>query len=227
MKTNFIFLFFILILVNGVIATGFSPTKLVYELKENEEGCKTVTVNSESEKITVLDKWAENKDMEWKVSLFEEESSYHGISIDYQEELISEDKVEVCLEGSKSGEHHGVLLLREEQEGNSVVQMGVWLKATIEGKEVVESNPSSGSSGGGSSGGSSYTEVEEESKEEVKVEEKQVVENIQESIDENINEEENKITGKVVKENKTNFAWFAIPVALVILTVIIILIKKK
>ena len=74
-----------------------------------------ITINSESETIAVSDKWAENKDIEWKVSLFNESASYHNIDISYDELLENESQVEVCLSGENLGEYHGVLLLTEEQ----------------------------------------------------------------------------------------------------------------
>src|SRR3989344_2627840 len=134
---NFLFFIFLFIItINGVTATGFSPTSLIFDLKPNEKSCQTITISSNSSEISVSDKWAENKDIDWSVGLFESSASSHGISINYDPELsINEREVEVCLSGSNLGEYHGVILLNEKQEGKSVIRMGVWLKATISNQE--------------------------------------------------------------------------------------------
>jgi len=136
-----------------VSASGFSPSSLIFNLTLNEKSCQTITINSNSDTISVSDKWAVDKDIEWKVSLFNSSADSHSITISYPSEIsLPENKVEVCLSGSKVGEYHGVMLLREEQQGNSVVQMGVWLKVTITEKQ--SSPPAADNSGtGGSSGG--------------------------------------------------------------------------
>lgn len=110
-----------------------------------------ITLSSDSELIKVSDKWVENKDIEWKVSLFDKNASYHGISLSYPSTLsINEREVQVCLSGANSGEFHGVILMREEQVGNSVVQMGVWLKANItEPQTIIQPSTPSNSGGGG------------------------------------------------------------------------------
>ena len=160
MRKIFIILLF-LFMLSGVVATGFSPSSLVFELEQNEEGCGTITTSSDSSKISVSDLWAENEDIEWKVSNFESSAVEHGISIDYDDELlVDEREVEVCVSGNEVGEFHGVILLKEEQEGSSIVQMGIWIKLTVvypEEEEIPEqidnNNGGGSSSGGGSSGG--------------------------------------------------------------------------
>jgi len=94
-----------------------------------------ITINSESETIAISDRWQRIKDVEWKVSLFNNSADSHGISINYPSQITNEEnQVEVCLSGSKTGRISRSLLLREEQQGNSIVQMGVWLKAIISEK---------------------------------------------------------------------------------------------
>jgi len=142
--------------VSIVSASGFSPSSLIFNLTLNEKSCQTITINSNSDTISVSDKWAVDKDIEWKVSLFNSSADSHSITISYPSEIsLPENKVEVCLSGSKVGEYHGVMLLREEQQGNSVVQMGVWLKVTITEKQSSPPSPpaADNSGGGGSSGG--------------------------------------------------------------------------
>ena len=138
------------------MASGFSPSSLTFSLETSEEECQVITVTSDSPKITVSDGWAKNKDDEWSINGFQTDASAHGISIDYDNELgVSERQVEVCLSGDNVGEYHGVLVLEEEQEGSSIIQMGVWLKVLITApKEVTASSSSSGGAGGGAGGGS-------------------------------------------------------------------------
>ncbi|MEK6875539.1 MAG: hypothetical protein AABX30_02555 [Nanoarchaeota archaeon] len=152
-KTKLIIsLLLVLFLTNSVMAVSFSPSSLTYNLKLNQQECKTITLGSDSETITISDSWAENKDVEWKVSLFDKTASEHGISINYPEELsLDEREVEVCLSGANLGEYHGVLLMKEEQQGNSIIQMGVWLKV------IISNEPASSGSPGGSSSSSKTT----------------------------------------------------------------------
>jgi hypothetical protein len=152
MKIKFLFLLFItltLFALNAIQAVGFSPSSLTFDLGKNQEGCKMITIDSDSEKITVSDSWAENESVEWKVSSFNTSSSQHGISVNYDNELsIDERGVEVCLSGSKLGEYHGVWLFKEEQQGSSIVQFGVWLKVLINEQPVAASSSSGGGGGG-------------------------------------------------------------------------------
>jgi len=161
---RFLFIIFIIVLIstNLVCAVGFSPSSLVFELEQGEEACKVITLNSDSEIIIVSDGWVENESFEWKINNCNQSADYHGLSIDYDNELsVDEREVNVCLSGENVGEYRGVMLLREEQQGNSVVQIGIWLKATIiepEPEVVVEPTPAPvptpSSSGGGGGGGS-------------------------------------------------------------------------
>jgi len=126
----------LLFIISFVSASGFSPTSLIYELGVGERQCQTVSVTSDSEVITLTEAWAENKDIEWKVSNFDRPSVDHEIVLEYPLELsVNERQAEVCLTGNKVGEFHGVLLLKEQQEGNSIIQMGIWLKAIISDKQ--------------------------------------------------------------------------------------------
>lgn len=147
-------------LISTVSATGFSPTSLIYNNYVGEEKCLSVTIDSTSETISVNDFWAADTEIEWKVSNFNTTSGSHGISIDYPSSLsLDQRQFDVCLSGDRLGEYHGVLLLKEEQEGNSIIQMGIWIKATITEKPAepeqttTSSGSSSSSSGGGGGGG--------------------------------------------------------------------------
>jgi len=213
MKFYFLFFLFLLITLNGVLATGFSPGSLIFELEQNQEECKTITIMSESDSIEVNDIWAENKDVEWKVSLFEKDSNYHNIDINYNNQLVIEERsVDVCLSGSEIGEYHGVILLKQEQEGNSVVQMGVWLKVTISEKqqtplEEPTITTTNENSGGGSGGGNIIEELieDEENSEEIIDESKEEV-IIEEEIEEGINDKTSaKITGASIGFGEGNW----------------------
>ena len=145
-------------MLNGVMAAGFSPSSLIFDVEQDQDECQVITITSESETVVVSDSWAADSSDEWKVSSFETDASEHGIDISYDDLLEGEDSVEVCLSGSELGEYHGVILLREEQQGNSVVQMGVWLKVTIS-EPAPEPEPISGPT---SSGGSSQTSSDDD-----------------------------------------------------------------
>jgi hypothetical protein len=115
-------------------AVSYSPSSLIFSLNKGEEQCKMITIDSESEKITLSDKWAENKDVEWNVNLFNNESD-SSIHLTYPKVLEkNEREAKICIKGTKTGEYHGVLLLKEEQKGNSVIQVGIWIKAIIDEK---------------------------------------------------------------------------------------------
>jgi hypothetical protein len=153
----FIFIILILVSMSFVHAVGFSPASLTYSLDVGEEQCQTVRLTSDSETITVEDKWKENTEIEWDIKLFTASVEDLGLLINYDSELtVDEREVEVCLSGSRIGEYQGVLLLTEEAVGNSIIQMGVWLRVNIGQQQKSNLPPSSGggSSGGGGGGGS-------------------------------------------------------------------------
>ncbi len=161
MKLIFIFLLLILS-IQIATAVGFSPSSLTFELETNKEECKMITINSESETINVSDKWASSSDIEWKSSLFKEQASTHSISINYPAEITEDEReVEVCLSGEKAGEYHGIIVLEQEKEGNSIIQLGVWILAIItEPQQSSNNNQNSNnpsSSGGGSSSSSTIS----------------------------------------------------------------------
>ena len=180
-----------IILPSFVGAVGFSPSSLVFNLNPGERECKNITINSESETITAEDRWAENKDIEWKVSNFDTSGSSHGISISYPNQLsLDEREVEVCLSGSNLGEYRGVLLLKEEQQGNSIIQMGIWLKVII-GTLSQSSSTSSSTSTGSST--ASENKVATGNLQQLSAE--------NENVDLNPEAESNKITGGAVGSN--------------------------
>jgi hypothetical protein len=120
-----------------ITAIGFSPENLVYNSSIGQKQCQIVTINSDSKNIIVSDKWAENKDTPWNPNLFNVSASDNELSISYDKKLSINDRtIEVCISGKKAGEYHGILLIKEEQVGNSVVQAGIWIKAVIsDGKD--------------------------------------------------------------------------------------------
>jgi len=211
MKLYFLFLIFVIGSMNIVMAVGFSPSSLTFKLEPNQEGCKMITIDSESEIMTVSNSWAENKNVEWKVSLFGTEADSHGISIDYPSELsLDERNVEVCLSGSDIGEYHGVLLIKEEQQGNSIIQMGVWLKVVISEKQENQQEASSSSSSSSSSGGGGGSPVIKNSTNNTTKEIAGLSTGINEENQENYTSDEetkesyiSRITGGVIGTNKT------------------------
>ena len=149
MKPIFLFLFlFGVFLISIVGAVSFSPSYLVFNLDQNQQECQTITLGSDSSTITVLDKWANESVKDWNVNLFNDSADEYKLSIDYPKRLsFNEKTVKVCLMGVKAGEYHGIVLLREEQKGNSVVQMGVWIKAVISNEKVASKSGSSNITG--------------------------------------------------------------------------------
>lgn len=173
MKPYLVFLFLILS-IPVVVGTGFSPSSLVYNLGQNEEECQKVSLKDVSEEIEVINVWAENTDVEWKVGNFDTDASEHGLTVTYSmDETEDGKKIDVCLSGSQSGEYHGAIVFRQEQEGTSIVQLAVWLKAIIEKSQEQTPQLSSGggSSGGGGSGGTVTPVVKETEKENAEFEE--------------------------------------------------------
>jgi len=157
MKT-FLFFLFIIFFTAGAMASGFSPSSLTFNLEQNQESCQTIHLDSNSETITAKDVWAENKDVQWDSRLFDTNAEEHGITISYANNIpIDERDIEVCISGENEGEYHGDIIFEEEQEGNSIIQMGIWLKVFISGDNQATSGGSNGgqSSGSSSSGSSS------------------------------------------------------------------------
>jgi len=131
-KAIILTIIFSIFLIGGVSASGFSPSSLTFNLVPNQEQCQTITITSTSGSITVSDIWAKNKDIEWKFDLFTDSASSHSLSLNYPSSLsLNERTINVCLSGSNIGEYHGIMLIKEAQEGNSIIQMGIWLKVII------------------------------------------------------------------------------------------------
>ena len=136
----FIFLFLIINL-NSVIAISFSPGDLIYEINAGEKECKIIIINSASPTITISNRWAENKSQQRIAGLYNKTSNYHGLSLDYPKEIKSKDKqFEVCISGKYSGEFYGIIIIQEEQVGNTIMQGGVWLKVIIKGDNYKPEN---------------------------------------------------------------------------------------
>jgi len=134
-------IFLALLLLNFISAAGFSPSSFKFNLNPDEKQCGTISLISDSDNITISDKWAINSSVDWRVNLFNEDSSYHGLTLTYPKEINKDQrKVEVCISGKYSGEYHGVILLREQQQGNSIIQMGVWMKIIISGNNAETTN---------------------------------------------------------------------------------------
>lgn len=150
MKPLFYFLFLVFF-ISAASAAGFSPSSLTFNLKQNEEQCQIVTLTEVTDDIDVLNVWAENKDVEWKINNFQTDATSLNLDLTYSVEDNDNGKiVEVCLKGSQQGEYHGAIIFKQQQQGNSVVQLAVWIKAIIENQQ-----PNSQSNSGNSNSGSS------------------------------------------------------------------------
>ena len=239
----FIFLF-ILVSTNIVTSVGFSPINLDFEVEQNQEACKVITIESDSEIIKVSDKWAENKDIEWKVSNFDQTADYHGLTIYHPSELTAEERqVNVCLSGNQLGEYHGVVLMQEEQEGNSIVQMGVWIKAIIIEPPILPTYPGDesgddggsaggGSSGGGGGGGGIVTAASSEDGNESRLGETETQVSGEEGDDQETNQEEQEeinragITGSAVIDKELESSLIYAGIVLVVIGIIFFIIYK-
>ncbi|MEK6934557.1 MAG: hypothetical protein AABW46_01635 [Nanoarchaeota archaeon] len=146
-----------------VLAVGFSPSSLTFKMLSGKEDCQNIYISSESEIITVTDRWAENKDVDWAVNNFNKGAKDHGITISYPNEINSDDSgIEVCISGEKEGEYHGVILMREEEKTNTVIQLAVWLKVFISNIEEVQYDNGQNSDSSANSGSSSSPENQNE-----------------------------------------------------------------
>lgn len=231
MKIFFVFLFVILC-VSLVGAAGFSPSSLTYEIEQGKIKCMGISLDSESERITVTDRWAENLTVEWRASLFDKDASYHGLEVSYDKELLKDERgLEVCLSGQRIGEYHGIIVMEEELIGNTIIQMGVWMKVKITSEPV---QPSGGGGGGG--GGIVYsskvagtneskkTEVSEEKAEEISAEEE--IEQEEETEEESVP----AITGAAVAEDslvKNPLIWALIILIIAVVIAIAVFVSKR
>lgn len=152
------FFIFLLILIPSAIAVGFSPSSLTYLLEPNQEICQAITLDSESETIDVSDVWASSPEAEWKISGFNISANEHNLKLSYPKELsINERQINVCISGVEEGEYHGAIIMRQEQEGNSIIQLAVWLKIFIKEKSEESSEVKISSTSNSGGGGSSFS----------------------------------------------------------------------
>lgn len=120
-------------------AIGFSPSYLSFELEKNQRECGEIQIESDSKIIQVTDLWAKNKDIPWNLNLFDKDSKFHKLKIEYDKKLDSTMReVEVCVSGSRAGEYHGSLILTEEKVGDSIIRMNIWLKVVIREDNTTE-----------------------------------------------------------------------------------------
>ena len=222
------FIFLIIFLSSAVIATGFSPNSLIFDLNQNEQQCQIVSLMNVTEEIEVINLWAENKDVEWKISNFNTDASAHGIEITYTVENTApgEKKAEVCLSGTKTGEYRGVIIFRQAQQGNSVVQLAVWLKAIIKESASDFTNPNQNSVGGNANSNSEPNEETNKDSENNLNYEKLSAEAEQE------NNQNPSITGNTINKNteKITFNWlyFVIPFVFIFtITIVVFYIKRR
>ncbi len=236
MKKLIFLLFLFLFSLSLVNATGVSPSKLVYEIEPGEEMCQKISITSDSEKITVTDKWAENKDVEWRGSLFDKSASYHSLEISYDKELLEDEReIEVCISGEKLGEYHGIIIIEEELVGNTIIQMGVWLKVNIMNKPVqpaAEAAEGRERGGGGITYSNKIIPINEDKEEPAKPEEKtQEIPKVKEEIIEGTEEKFPGITGASVAQEQsiqTPTIWaLIILITMIVIAIGIFIIKRK
>ncbi len=231
MKSYFFVLFFIFLVLPSVSAVGFSPSSLTYDLQQGEEKCQVISLTDVTEQIEVTNLWAESPEVEWELANFDTLASEHDLNLFYTIDNAENGKeVNVCISGSDLGEYHGVIIFRQEQEGNSIVQLAVWLKVII--TEVIQPPASSASSsgGGGGSGGKkagiTTVSIQESEKETAN----EIAEFEELSAETETDEEENAgITGNAINNDERNISVVNfIPIIFIaVIIAVSIYIKRK
>ena len=206
-------------------------------LEPNEELCQMISLNSESSLIIVSDAWTKNESDEWKITLFNTTAEEHGLAISYPKTLsINERQVNVCISGTKEGEFHGVIIMSQKQQGNSIIQMGVWLKVIIKEKPIEQATSqttsqttTTPSSSGGSSSPPKTIPQNQTQKNKTSTEN-----SIRQLSAEKTQPQEEKvsnigITGKAVTEsnNKLRYSTAIIILIIIALAIAVVYIKKR
>lgn len=224
MKSLFIFFIFFVLFVANISATSISPASLTFNLQLNEKDCQTIRLESDSETIIVSNQWAENPSIEWKLDLFNTKTDEHHLSLSYQKELAqNEREVEVCLAGSQEGEYHGAIIFQEEQQGNSILRLGVWIKAII-GNPPSTQTTSNSNSGEKTTSSSSSSNIAYQDKK-VSLEKTQELDLSETDKKEN---EEKPLTTVTSSEEKSEIKWIWLTIlAITIIAIVIALIIWK
>lgn len=133
------FLFFLLVSLASGMDLTVSPEEIVFNGMAGEVICENLSIEVDGFNIVLVeDRWAEVGFMERKLTKHRIESKELGLEIDYVDRFVvgGNDVFEVCLEGEKAGDFHGVLLFRGEGVSAGV---GVWMVVSLEKGEGVAS----------------------------------------------------------------------------------------
>lgn len=205
------------------MAISFSPTKLEFNIEKNQEVCNNLTISSDSPTLSVYDVWADNRDVEWEVTNFEESAETHGITISYPKTLSDpENSVVVCISGIKEGEYHGAIIFREKQEGNSITQAAIWLSVSV-GEEASFGSESVSGGTSGDSNNNPNKKIDSVIEEDGEIIEETVKEG--NTVEEQTENQIEEITASVVEEKyeDNDKKGYFIPVLLLIVIIILIL----
>jgi hypothetical protein len=127
-----IIFFILLILIPSINAYSLSasPEEITFNLKLDEELCKTIKINTEGE-ILLTDKWAESGVSERSLSLHYLNSEEAELEIIYPSylNLKKETSTKICVSSNVSQNRHGVILIKMK---NQNIGVGVWVNIIME-----------------------------------------------------------------------------------------------
>ncbi|MBS3099115.1 hypothetical protein J4462_02795 [Candidatus Pacearchaeota archaeon] len=211
-------------------ALEFSPTNLEFNLTQNQQSCKKVFFNLDSQ-TTVSNAWAQNGNVPWSITQFQTSAQDLGINMNYPVQIsLYQKQAEVCLSGANSGNYKGAMIFRQGELGNSVIQFVVWLRVSISGEASqeppqdtpTENKPKKKSrSSGGNNDAFEYTVIPSEKP-------KQEIQEI------NFNLPEEKIElGKQVlkrgmeKQNNSAFVFALLATAIIFLSLVFLMMRRR
>ena len=137
---KFLIFLFVFLCITQTSALEFSPTNLEFNLTKNQQVCKKIFFTLDSG-TTISDFWAGNENVPWSVTQFQTSAQDLGININYPIQISSDQtQTEICISGTRAGNYRGVLIFKQGEQGNSIVQFGVWIKLLIS-EEILQETP--------------------------------------------------------------------------------------
>jgi hypothetical protein len=134
MKFSFLFLFFILsISVCSCATLSMSPPQVDFQGNTGEKICSEFNIDVDGNYLLLgEDRWAIEGYAERKLSKHNLDSAELGLTLFYPREITLENKtyLEVCIEGKKPGNFHGILLYGIKDKP---IKVGIWMEVQLEG----------------------------------------------------------------------------------------------
>jgi hypothetical protein len=128
MNKIFIYLILLIFLISFVssVSFGVSPTKLVFNEKQNEEICKNFSVfMDEGRTFNGEIKWSNKKSRE--ISDYTLSSQDVGLKILFPMQ-IKKGQYRICISAENEGEKYGILSYKLE---NSSYAVGIWIEVNV------------------------------------------------------------------------------------------------